>query len=336
LPLQDASIGYVFPASEITNERLQHRPSQLTGRRLKNDLKDMAQKWPSYFALSCAALVLCFCRPLVDLARFGFASEMYSHIILVPFISIFLLWVKRNALPPPSEPDRAWTVFFMAAGLCFQWAYWFPGVFGAGWSRLDSLILATLSFLSMFAGLCAWFLGRRLLRAIVFPLCFLLLMVPLPLGLSNALESLLQHASAAVAYVFFEISGTPIYAIGELDFKLPGITIAVAPECSGIHSSLALFVTSLLAGFIFLRSAWARAVLCLAVIPLGIIRNAFRIFTIGELCVRFGPQMINSYVHRTGGWIFFLVSLGPFFILLYLLARSERPKAGASINSTGV
>jgi exosortase C (VPDSG-CTERM-specific) len=224
----------------------------------------------------------------------------------------------------------------MAAGLGILGVFWFPGMFGERWSRLDSLFLATLSFLSMFAGLCAWFLGRQLLRAIAFPLCFLLLMAPLPLSLSNALESMLQHASAAVAYAFFEVSGTPIYARSNLDFQLPGMTINVAPECSGLHSSLALFITSLLAGFIFLRSTWTRTILCLAVVPLGIIRNAFRIFTVGELCVHIGPQMIDSYIHRTGGWMFFLVSLGPFFLILLLLARSERPRTGARANSSRV
>jgi len=222
----------------------------------------------------------------------------------------------------------------MASGLFALAAYWSPKIFGTDWSRLDSLILTTLSFLSMFAGLCAWFLGRQLMHALIFPLCFLLLMAPLPLVFSNALESLLQHASAAVAYLFFEISGTPVYAIGNLDFQLPGITIEVAPECSGLHSSFALFITSLLAGFVFLKSPWTRAMLCLAVLPLGILRNAFRIFTVGELCVRFGPQMIDSYIHRTGGWLFFLVSLGPLFLLLFLLALSERSRASANAAST--
>jgi exosortase len=161
------------------------------------------------------------------------------------------------------------------------------------------------------------------------------MMTPLPLRVSNALESMLQHASAAVAYAFFEVSGTPVYAIGDLRFQLPGITIEVAPECSGLRSSLALFITSLLAGSVFLRSSWTRALLCLAVIPIGIIRNAFRIFTVGELCVQIGPQMIDSYIHRTGGWMFFLVSMVPLFLLLLLLVRSERSRTRATMPSVG-
>ena len=302
---------------------------------MNNDPNSRSRHWPRSFSLSCAALALCFGRPLAALARLGYASELYSYVILVPLISAFLVWAKWKTLPAPSGPDRTWTALLMAAGFCFLGALWIPGLFGAGWSHLDSLILETLSFLSMFAGLCSWFLGRKLLRALVFPLCLLLLMTPLPLGVSNALESMLQHASAAVAYGFFEVSGTPIYSIGDLKFQLPGITIEVAPECSGLRSSLALFITSLLAGSVFLRSSWTRALLCLAVIPIGIIRNAFRIFTVGELCVQIGPQMIDSYIHRTGGWMFFLVSMVPLFLLLLLLVRSERSRTRATMPSVG-
>jgi len=121
------------------------------------------------------------------------------------------------------------------------------------------------------------------------------------------------------------LSGMPVFRQG-LDFQLPGMRMAVAPECSGIHSSLVLFITSLLAGQLLLRSPWKRAALTLAVIPLAILRNGFRIFTIGQLCVHVSPDMINSYIHRRGGPIFFVLSLVPFFLLLYFLRKAESRK----------
>jgi hypothetical protein len=59
------------------------------------------------------------------------------------------------------------------------------------------------------------------------------------------------------------------------------------------------------------------------VIPLAILRNGLRIFIIGQLCVRVSPGMIDSYVHRHGGPIFFAMSLIPFFLLLVILRKSE-------------
>jgi len=105
---------------------------------------------------------------------------------------------------------------------------------------------------------------------------------------------------------------------------MPGIVLEVAQECSGIRSSWVLFITSLLASYLFLQSAWRRTFLVLFVLPLGVIRNAFRILVIALLCVHIGPEMINSAVHRRGGPLFFALSLIPLFILMWWLRRGDR------------
>src|ERR1019366_1721887 len=92
----------------------------------------------------------------------------------------------------------------------------------------------------------------------------------------------------------------------------------------GIRSSLMLFIMSLLTGYLFLRKPWNRTMLALAVIPLALLRNGFRIFVIGQLCVRIGPDMINSPIHRHGGPLFFILALLPLFLLLLFLRKSER------------
>ena len=106
-------------------------------------------------------------------------------------------------------------------------------------------------------------------------------------------------------------------------FALPGIVVRVAQECSGIRSSWVLFITSILSANLFLRTNWKRVVLVALVIPLGILRNGFRVWVIGMLCVRFGPHMIDSPIHHQGGPLFFILSLVPLFILIVFLRRSE-------------
>ncbi|HZZ18195.1 MAG TPA: archaeosortase/exosortase family protein, partial [Opitutaceae bacterium] len=151
----------------------------------------------------------------------------------------------------------------------------------------------------------------------------LILLVPLPVGVRAWMESSLQHWSAQTAVVMLDLAGTPVFNTGN-SLQLSDISLQVAPECSGIHSSVALFITSLVAGQLFLRSNWKRTVLSAAVIPLGILRNGFRVFTIGELCVHIGPEMIDSKIHHQGGPLFFALSLVPFLLLLYFLIRSEK------------
>jgi exosortase len=161
------------------------------------------------------------------------------------------------------------------------------------------------------------------MAARAFPVAFLIFMVPLPDAAVDWLENASMLASAEAAALFFNVAGTPMVRQGTV-FVLPGIALQVARECSGIHSSWVLFIAGLLASNLFLRTAWRRIVLVAFVIPLGILRNGFRIFVIGLLCVHIGPYMINSRIHRQGGPLFFALSLVPLFLLLLWLRRRER------------
>ena len=100
----------------------------------------------------------------------------------------------------------------------------------------------------------------------------------------------------------------------------------VARECSGIRSSWVLFITSVLASHTLLKSNWHRAIILLVIVPLGIVRNGFRILTIGLLCVHVSPEMVHSFIHKKGGPIFFALSLVPLFLLLWMLWRRENKK----------
>jgi exosortase C (VPDSG-CTERM-specific) len=286
------------------------------------------------FMLAALVLVICFAIPLWDLTRFAARSELYSYILLIPFISFYLIWIKRQTLPAVSPSARGMAAGFLTAGAVVVLAYWL--VFRSHLKLMEDDYLAVMmtAFLLLFFGVCACFLGKGILRAIVFPLGFLIFMVPLPGIAVHGIDSFLQYGSAAVARGFFTLWGTPFLQDG-LVFQLPDITLQIAPECSGIHSSLVLFITSLLAAYFFLPTPWKRAVFILAVIPLGILRNGFRVFTIGELCVHIGPNMINSYIHHKGGPIFFALSLIPLFLLLVALHKSERSKDKAKFKTGG-
>ncbi len=275
------------------------------------------------FIVAVAVLILLFCLPLYHLVRFALQSSLYSYIVLIPFVSLYLAWQRRSAEPDHSTPNRPLAFLLFGIGLAALGGWSIPLLSGASFAREDSLALTTLSFVGFFAGICIWFLGRQTLRVFLFPLSFLIFMIPMPVALESAIETVLQYGSATVAHGLFVITGTTVFADG-LIFQLPGITLKIAPECSGIHSTLALLITSIVAGSFFLRSPGRRAVLALAVFPLALLRNGFRVFVLGELCVHISPDMIDSYIHHHGGPIFFVLSLIPFSLLLLLLIRSER------------
>jgi exosortase C (VPDSG-CTERM-specific) len=267
-------------------------------------------------------LVAAFSKPLFSLAVYAAGQSLHSHILLIPFVSAYLIYVRRHSLPTDYTFSPGWAMIPLVAGGIALAAAWLPSVFGGPLSQNDYLALMALSFISFVGAGGFFFLGRKWMTAAAFPFAFLIFMVPMPDAMADALETASQLASAEAANVFFKVSGAPFLRDGTV-FQLPNITIQVAQECSGIRSSWVLFITSLLAANLFLTSTWRRAMLVCFVIPLGIARNGFRVAVIGNLCVYFGPQMIHSIIHHRGGPLFFTLSLIPLFGLLWWLRWGE-------------
>jgi exosortase C (VPDSG-CTERM-specific) len=267
-------------------------------------------------------LVICFGAPLFHLVQFSRHSELYSYTLLIPFVSAYLIWLKRRDLTLEGKQATRWAMLPLASGAALLFGYWFWRRSGWKPSENDYLAVMIIAFLLFSFGAFLLLMGPRAFRAMAFPLGLLVFMVPFPTALERWIESFLQHGSAEAAYVLFRLSGMPVFRHGT-EFQLPGFSMEVAPQCSGIHSSLVLFITSLLAGYLLLRERWSRAILVLLIIPLAMLRNGLRICILGHLCVRINPDWINSDLHHRGGPLFFAASLVPFFLLLLFLRKRE-------------
>ena len=263
-----------------------------------------------------------FSGPLVRLFTYAWHSDVNSYVVLVPFVCGYLLAIRKASLPTSFRPAISIGIgLAVTAAIVWVIAISFPH---ASWmqEKSDQLTLLTLAFvLAVWAG-GFFFFGRAWMAAAMFPMAFLIFTVPLPSGLVDILESASKVASAEAASWFFALTGTPTLRDGNV-FQLPNITIEVAQECSGIRSSYVLVLTSLVAGNLFLRRNWSRILLVLFVVPLGIIRNGFRVWVIATLCINVGPQMIHSIIHRRGGPVFFVISLVPMLFLVWWFRRLE-------------
>jgi exosortase C (VPDSG-CTERM-specific) len=275
------------------------------------------------FGGACFGILLLafFAHPLLTLIKYAAKSELNSYILLIPFVSGYLLYLRRDQLPKNYVVDLPLAIASMAAGVgILASAYWFNVVRRE--PNNDYFAVLTLSFLYCLAAGGFFFFGRNWMRSAAFPLAYLIFMVPMPDPMADALETASKFVSAEVANLLFHLSGTPFLRDGRV-FQLPNITIEVTQECSGIRSSWVLFMTSILAANLFLKTPWRRFALVAFVIPLAILRNGFRILVIGLLCVHMGPQMIHSLIHRRGGPVFFVLSLIPFFLVLWLLRKGD-------------
>src|SRR5438270_3067237 len=270
--------------------------------------------WCIYLVILCGAFAL----PLREFVTYARHSEVHSYVLLIPFVTAYLIYIRWKQLSRELRSSRGYALLLATAGT----GALFASLHFTELGQNDYMTLTALSFVCFVIAGIFLFLGSKWARSAMFPLFFFAFVIPLPEAAVDFLENASKEASAEVANWLFLISGTPALRTGTV-FQLPGISIMVAKECSGIRSSLVLVITSLLAANMFLRTTWRRALLVGAVIPLGLLRNGFRILVISLLCVHIGPEMINSPIHRRGGPSFFVASLIPLFVLLWWLRRRE-------------
>ncbi|MGN6386413.1 MAG: exosortase/archaeosortase family protein [Verrucomicrobiota bacterium] len=284
------------------------------------------------FLIASGLLLLLFSKPLWELFRFSMKTELFSHVILIPCISFYFVWQKKTKLPHPAPNSPGLAAAFAIPGVIAASLYWIPS-FSEQFSIADRLSFSTLAFVLLFYAVCVGTLGLNWMRSNIFALAFLLFFIPFPDGMTNALEIASQNASANTYGWMMDVTGVTYFRQG-LVFGLPNLNIRVAQECSGIRSSVVLFIVSVIAGQMFLRSNWKRVLFTLCVIPLGIARNGFRIYALSMLTVHWDPDVINGPLHHQGGPVFFVLSLIPFFALLLFLWKTENRKGNKKLRAS--
>jgi len=263
-------------------------------------------------------------REVIDLAL-DTDNKHASHILLIPFITATLIYWYRKAIFNSVQYSGAGAVV-IALGL----ALFAGGSLWTGPSAPNLLSLKASSLVVMWLGGFLFFYGSAAFRAGLFPLLFLLLCIPFPPSILDYTIAFLQRGSAEMTYVLLKLSGTPVYREGFV-FAMPDLTIFVAPECSGIRSSISLFILSILAGHLFLRSPWRWFVLMIVTIPLVIFKNAVRIGTLSLLTLHVDRGILSSRLHQEGGIPFFIVGLLMIYPVLMMLVKSERKSMDANL-----
>jgi exosortase len=272
------------------------------------------------FTVFSLATMMIFFAPLRDLVLNSFHNELYSHIVLIPFISGYFLFEKRKELfSNPYYSFLPGSAALLVGILLFL----------IGRSQVislnanDRLSLMTLAVLVFWLGGIILFYGLKSFKTALFPLLFLFLMVPVPAFIMDKLIYSLQVCSTEATYVFFKIAGIPIIRDGFV-FNLPGINIEVAKECSGIRSTLSLFIIGILSCYLFLKTWRSRGLLLLFLFPLAIFKNGLRIITLSLLGLYVDKSWLtNSSLHRDGGFVFFLIALASFGGIILLLRKWE-------------
>ena len=251
--------------------------------------------------------------------------EHYSHAVLIPFLSSYLLYLRRQTIFAKGEWNPWLGIPLIGLGVVLSMGATIPIE-----ERLDALSPQVLSIVIIGWGSFIFCYGTKAFRAASFGLSLLVFMVPIPSFLLDVIIGFLRGGTAEGVDFLFQLFRVPVFR-QDIVFTLSNISIEIAKECSGIRSSIALFICSLVAGHLFLRSPWTRLALIVVVVPLTIIKNSIRIVVLSLLGNYVDSRfLIDSALHHQGGIPLFFVSLVVLLSILWILRRSERPSQSRS------
>jgi exosortase len=234
---------------------------------------------------------------LVKLARDWSADPNYSHGVLVAPLAAYFAWDRRDALRRlPLAPS-----WLGAASLAFGVLMLVAGVRGA------ELFLQRASMIPVLAGVILLVLGPGHLRLLLFPLGFLLLMIPLPAIVFNQVTFPLQLLASRFGETVLDAARIPALREGNI-ILLPYTTLEVVEACSGIRSLVSL-VTVAVAFTAFQGMRPAAAVIVVAsTVPLAIVMNGVRVAGTGVAAHYWGPRVADGFLHGFSGWLVFVAT----------------------------
>jgi exosortase len=261
---------------------------------------------------------LLFAKPLMALIRLSLTNDNASHLPLIPFLTAGLLFIERRTIFNNLSFKAGGDVFLFLP-VIIALSVRLAGDKVTPDLRLTGNVLAVI--LLWIAGF-AFSFGNAALRSAYFAFLFLFLTVPLPNFLLERIISLLQAGSAEITEVLFNLTGVPVLREG-LVFHLPRVNIEVARECSGIRSTIVLFILALPAVHYGLHSLWRKLFFLTCAFFMMILKNGIRIVTLSLLAMYVDPSFLSGTLHRDGGIVFFLLGLLLLLPVLLLLQRHE-------------
>jgi exosortase D (VPLPA-CTERM-specific) len=265
-------------------------------------------------ALIAALLYVCFAQAITFMVG-QWSLDEFSHGYLIPFIAIFLVWQRRDAL----------------RHIAFNGSWLGPAVvlFGIGLDvagRLTALfVIQHLAMLTVLAGLVLALAGWRAFRILAAPLGVLVFMIPLPIFLLNNLSSELQLISSSFGVWLMRLAGITVFLEGNV-IDLGSFKLEVAEACSGLRYLLPLMTLAFLMACFYRAPMWKRIVLFLVSIPITLLMNSLRIAAIGVMVDRWGPAMAEGLLHQVQGWMVFMLSIGVLLLVVMGLSRIGRDR----------
>lgn len=254
---------------------------------------------------------------LVDMERRWATSEEYGYGYMIPMITLFLIWQRKDNLEV-----MPFTGSWVGVGLLLV------GVLIALIGQLSTIYtVSQYGFVISIIGAAYAVVGWKAFKVIAVPLLLLFLMVPLPAFVFNNLSSQLQLISSQIGVAVIRLFGISVYLEGNV-IDLGTYQLQVVEACSGLRYLFPLIALSIIASYFYQAAVWKRVLLILSSIPITVLMNSFRIGVIGVLVEHYGIEHAEGFLHDFEGWIVFMACVALLILeiwVLTLIGKDRRP-----------
>jgi exosortase len=250
---------------------------------------------------------LVYWRVVVKLVSDWYHDDNYSHGFLIVPLAVYFVWERREKLLKiPVAPSTFGLVVVLGSVLVL-----IAGILGS------ELFLTRISIMGTIIGVVLYLFGWQHLRALAFPVAFLLLMIPIPAIIFNRIAFPLQLLASQFGESAMGLANVPVLREGNV-LILANTTLEVAEACSGIRSLVSLLTLAIVFGYFSDPRGWVRTVLALCSIPVAIVTNGFRVAGTGIAAHQFGAAAAEGFFHEFSGWLVFVAA----FVLMLAVQRA--------------
>jgi exosortase B len=247
-----------------------------------------------------AGFLLLLLPTVLTLSRQIWQSDEQGHGPIIGAVSFWLMWQKRrDVIDAPYEPAN-WLggVLFVLAMLLYALGRSQQIIQG----EVLGIIVAGVALLLLLRGVQA-------LRAVAFPLLFLIFLVPLPGVMVQAITIPLKTAVSYVAEVLLHAAGYPIARTGVI-LSVGQYQLLVADACAGLNSLFTLEALGLLyLNLLGYTSKLRNLTLAILVVPISFIANVVRVIILILVTYHLGDEAGQGFVHTFAGMVLFVVGL---------------------------
>ncbi len=260
------------------------------------------------------ALIVMSYQGLVEMIRVWGVREEYSHGYIIPFITLFLLW-QRKEIIERTEFNGSWKGVFVV----------FLGAVLVILGNITTIkTLSQYGVVIALVGLVYAYTDKGI-KPMFVPLLFLVFMIPFPGFFLNNLSAKLQLISSEIGVAVIRAFDISVYLEGNV-IDLGNYKLQVVEACSGLNYLFPLMSLAFIAAYFYQAVFWKRAIIFLSSIPITVLMNSFRIGMIGVLVEYWGIEQAEGFLHDFEGWIIFMACTAILIFEMWLFSRFSRDR----------